>query len=315
MKRIDTKKLKAIMAKKGITVAQLGNAAGVTNAAIYRILNDGYCRETTAIQLASALKTSSFVIGDMPPKSYGACGNRVVNINTSALSAAWAARKMSNAEFKDYCGTDGATVNHIIKRGTCLLWSAEAIAKGLGIPLESFVLENAPERATAAEPIEEPDKVAAEPEAEQTEEPEAAPTDVPTDKGKALGEKIWDRIFEAHLQGYAEQRNVEYKRLTDIFYEDAEPTLAEVIAIAKCAGWSLDEMLRRVTPSGQQKTISELLLIVIFDQIKTLISNRSGITKERLGIIFNGDEDPTITEVVAISDAFGLSLDELLKGV
>lgn len=311
MKQIDTKKLRAIMQKKDLSATQLGKAAGVTHSAIYQILKNGYCRETTAIQLANVLKTSSFVIGDMPLKPHGASGYRVVNINASVLSAAWAARKMSNAEFKDSCGINCDSVDHIIKRGTSFLWTAKAIAKGLGIPLESFVLDDSPEQIEITETVDEPDEAAAEPEAGQVEEPEAAPTD----KEKALGEKIWDRIFEAHLQGYAEQRNVEYKRLTDIFYEDAEPTLAEAIAIAKCAGWSLDEMLRGATPLGQQKTISELLLIVIFDQIKTLISNRSGITKERLGIIFSGEEDPTIAEVVAISDAVGLSLDELLKGV
>ena len=315
MKQIDTKKLRAIMQKKDLSATQLGKAAGVTHSAIYQILKNGYCRETTAIQLANVLKTSSFVIGDMPLKPHGASGYRVVNINASVLSAAWAARKMSNAEFKDSCGIDCGSVDHIIKRGTSFLWTAKAIAKGLGIPLESFVLDDSPEQIEITESVDEPDEAAVEPEAEQAKEPEAAPTEVPTAKEEALGEKIWDRIFEARLREYANQRNVEYKRLTDIFYEDAEPTLAEAIAIAKCAGWSLDEMLRRVTQSGKQKTISELLLIVIFDQIKTLISNRSGITKERLGIIFSGEEDPTIAEVVAISDAVGLSLDELLKGV
>lgn len=312
MKQIDTKKLRAIMQKKDLSATQLGKAAGVTHSAIYQILKNGYCRETTAIQLANVLKTSSFVIGDIPSKPHGASGYRVVNINASVLSAAWAARKMSNAEFKDSCGIDCGSVDHIIKRGTSFLWTAKAIAKGLGIPLESFVLDDSPEQIEITESVDEPDEpMAAEPKAEQTEEPEAAPTD----KEKALGEKIWDRIFEARLREYANQRNVEYKRLTDIFYEDAEPTLAEAIAIAKCAGWSLDEMLRRVTQSGKQKTISELLFIVILEQILTSIGSRSDITGDRLRTIFDGDEDPTIAEVVAISDAVGLSLDELLKGV
>ena len=312
MKQIDTRRLQAAICKNGLTPREVQKKCGLGDSTMAGIFSRGYCRETTACKLVNALGTCSFVLPyDAPRQTRPESEKFTVNINSAVLASAKAAFTGSRKAFQEQTGVDFASVKNAIEYGRCKYWTAKAIAKGLGIPLESFVLDDSPEQIEIAESVDEPDEAAAEPEAGQVEEPEAAPTD----KEKALGEKIWDRIFEAHLQGYAEQRNVEYKRLTDIFYEDAEPTLAEAIAIAKCAGWSLDEMLRGATPLGQQKTISELLLIVIFDQIKTLISNRSGITKERLGIIFDGDEDPTIAEVVAISDAVGLSLDELLKGV
>ena len=242
MKQIDTRRLQAAICKNGLTPREVQKKCGLGDSTMAGIFSRGYCRETTACKLVNALGTCSFVLPyDAPRQTRPESEKFTVNINSAVLASAKAAFTGSRKAFQEQTGVDFASVKNAIEYGRCKYWTAKAIAKGLGISLESFVLDDSPAQIEITESVDEPDEAAA----ERMEEPKAIPTDVPTKK-PTVGGRIFSRLLKRTLQDIAERCEMDYERVEDIVMRDAEPTLSEIVTIAEAADLSLDELLKGV---------------------------------------------------------------------